>query len=130
MDAATVVRTLFAAVAARDLDAVRALVDDDTEFWPQGTAEYVGRERPYRGSEGVQEYFADLARSWVSLELEPGELRVAGEGVIAFGQARGVRPDGEHVAVPLIWTFKVRDGRLRFGRVVETVSQAERVLGG
>jgi ketosteroid isomerase-like protein len=128
MDAASVVRTLFAAVATRDVEAIRALVDDETEFWPQGTAEFVGRTEPYRGEAGVQEYFDDLSRSWQWLELEPGDFRAAGEGVIAFGRARGVRTDGHHVAVPLIWTFKVRDGRLRFARVVATVRQAERVL--
>jgi ketosteroid isomerase-like protein len=56
MDAATVVRSLFAAVASRDVDAARALVDEDAEFWPEGTAEYVGRRDPHRGPGGVREY--------------------------------------------------------------------------
>jgi ketosteroid isomerase-like protein len=125
----TVVRELFAAFAARDVDAVIARVDPAVEFWPQGTATVAGRAEPYRGHDGMREYMADVARVWRSLEVEPGDLRIAAGGVVAFGRAQGVRADGEEMSVPVIWTFKLAGDRVLSARVVATAAEAASVLG-
>lgn len=127
--AAQIVEALFEAFAARDLDAALALCSEDFEFWPQGTAERAGRSEPYRGREGMREYFVDVTRTWDELVVQPGELRVAGGGVVAFGTARG-RPagQGQELEIPVIWVFKVDDGRVVSGRVVATVAEADAAL--
>lgn len=128
-DAADLVRALFDAFAARDGDAAIALVAENFEFWPQGTAERLARVEPYRGHAGLREYLADVARVWDELVVEPGHLRVAGGGVVAFGTARG-RHAGEttEIEVPVIWVFKVADGEICSVRVVPTAAEADATL--
>jgi ketosteroid isomerase-like protein len=104
------------------------LTDPDIEFWPQGTAEGVGRAEPYRGHAGMQTYFADVERHWRELEVHPGDMRAVAGAVVAFGRAIGTRRDGTSVDVPVIWTFKVRDGRIASARVVATAAEAQQVL--
>lgn len=119
-----VIRALFDAFARRDLETALTLLDPDVEFWPQGTAERTQRTTPYRGHDGIREYFADVGRVWDDLRVEPDDLRVAGVGVVAFGTAHG-RIGAELVHQPVIWVFKLRGGRVVFGRVVATAAEAE-----
>ena len=119
---------LFAAFAARDEDALLELIAPDVEFWPAGTAPQAGRTGPYRGHAGMREYLRDVAQVWRALEVEPDELREAGQAVVAFGTARGTRSSGEQVTVPVIWVFKFRDGLLLKGRVVATAAEAAREM--
>lgn len=127
--AADIARALFGAFAARDLEAALALCHPDFEFWPQGTAERIGRDEPYRGPDGMREYFTDVQRAWERLTVEPGDLRAAGAGVVAFGTARG-RPAGSDVdiEVPVIWVFKLEDGQVRSIRVVPTAADIDAAL--
>lgn len=127
--AADLVHALFAAFAARDPDAATALVSEDFAFWPQGTAERASRREPYRGRDGLREYLHDVGQVWDELAVEPGELRVAGGGVVAFGTARG-RPAGERrqVTIPVIWVFKVDGSYVSSVRVVATAAEATATL--
>ena len=123
-----IIRALFDAFGDRDVDAALELVDPDVEFWPQGTAERAGRDGPYRGADGLREYFADVAAQWDELRVEPGELRVAGDGVVSFGTAIG-RHGGQELRQPVIWVWKLRGGRVVSGRVVATAAQAFEAAG-
>lgn len=125
-DPAEVVRGLFEAFADRDVERVLAAVDAEVEFWPEGTARRRGRGEPYRGHAGMREYLDDVAGVWERLEVRPGELRGVANAVVAFGVALGRTHAGEDVEVPVIWVFKLREGRILSGRVVETASEAIR----
>ena len=63
-----VVKATFAAFAARDLDRVLALADPDIEFIAV-TGEHAGRTDPYRGHDGMRQYFRDVAAVWEELRL-------------------------------------------------------------
>ena len=130
MDAAATVRALFVAFSARDVEAAVAACTEDVMFWPQGTASEVGRSEPYRGHAGIRRYFADVARVWAELELEPQSTRVAGQGVIAFGRARARARDGRVLDVPIIWVIKLQDTRVASLRAVGTAAEADRVARG
>jgi ketosteroid isomerase-like protein len=119
-----IIRALFDAFARRDVAAALDLVHPDVEFWPQGTAQRTQRAAPYRGHDGMREYFADVARIWDDLRVEPDDFRGAGAGVVVFGTAHG-RIGAEIVRQPVIWVWKLRDGRVVFGRVVDTAAEAE-----
>ena len=127
---ATVLR-LFDAFAARDADAALAVLHPDVELWAQPTAERVQRPAPYRGHDGFREYLADVDRAWESFRVEPGDFRVAGGGVIAFGHAEG-RARGADAAVrlPVIWVFRLRDGLVAFCRVARTAAEATEMAAG
>jgi ketosteroid isomerase-like protein len=127
VQAEEVVSALYDAFARRDVEAAVALAHPELEFWPQGTAERVGREEPYRGPDGLRRYFADVERAWEQLRVEPAELRVAGAGVVAFGRVVG-RSGGRDVELPAIWVWKLRDGLVAYVRAVATAAEADRVL--
>jgi ketosteroid isomerase-like protein len=119
---------MYDAFARRDVDAAIELAHPELEFWPHGTAERAERREPYHGHEGLRAYFADVARVWDELRVEPDELRVAGDGVVAFGTAVG-RTRGQVVRVQVIWVWKLRDGRVLSGRVVPTAADAAAAVG-
>ena len=124
-DPRDIVRGLFAAFADRDVEAAIALCDPAIDWWPEGTGARSGRQMPYRGHEGMRLYFADVAAVWDALAIDPGELRVAGNGVIVFGTVRGrLRGEAGVVEAPVIYVFKLQDGRLRTGRVAATAAEA------
>ena len=92
---------LFAAFAARDEARMERVVHPDCTFWAEGTSTAAGRAEPYHGPKGVQAYFEDAARIWDHLEVQPQDVRSAGEGVICFGVAvgrlRGARTAGRYL---------------------------------
>lgn len=106
-----VVRAVYAAFAARDFDAMAAHLHEDVEFLPQGTVEAVGRDRPYVGHAGMRAYFADVARGWDELSLDPADVRAAAGGVVVFGTIAG-RRDGARVARRVAWNWRLRDGKV------------------
>lgn len=116
---------LFRAFAARDPDAATAVLHPDLEFWAQPTGELAGRREPYRGHEGFRRYLADVDRVWEEFAVAPSDFRAAGPGVICFGHATG-RPRGsaEELRVPVIWVFRLRQGRIVFCRVARTAAEA------
>ena len=121
-----VVAAIFDAFARRDLDAVLALFDPEAEIWPQGTAERVDRTKPYRGHDGLRRYLADVEEVWEDLQVEPGELRSVAGSVVAFGTARGTPRTGPPIEQPVIWTIRLRHGRVTRIQVVATAAEAER----
>jgi ketosteroid isomerase-like protein len=105
------VRAIYDAFERHDVEAALAYVAEDMEFDPSGTKALVGREPPYRGPDGLREYFADAARAWDDLTLRADDVRAAAGSVVVFGHAEG-RVDGEPVRRRVLWTWKVRDGKV------------------
>lgn len=131
MDAPSVVRELFAAFAQRDAAALEPYVDPECRFWPQGTAEAVGRTEPYVGPEGLAVFFADASSAWDSLEVQATDVRTAGSGVVCFGVAIGrLRGQAEEQRIPVIWVFRLRGDRVVFGRAVASAAEAADVVAG
>ncbi len=109
-DEAETVRAIYDAFARRDVDAALEHVDPDVELMPSGTAARLDRREPYRGHDGVREYFADAARVWEELTLHADDIRGAAGGVVVFGHVAGIA-GGEPVSRRVIWTWQVRDGK-------------------
>jgi ketosteroid isomerase-like protein len=84
------VRRAMAAISRRDTSAFLAEVADDCELrplmsvWPQ----------PYRGHEGIERWFEDLAAVWDSFSVEPEEIRVL---------------DNDTLLVALVWKGRGKD---------------------
>jgi ketosteroid isomerase-like protein len=84
------VRRAMAAISQRDTSAFLAEVADDCELrplmsvWPQ----------PYRGHEGIERWFEDLAAVWDSFSVEPEEIRVL---------------DDDTLLVALVWKGRGKD---------------------
>jgi ketosteroid isomerase-like protein len=100
------VRRAMAAVARRDTSAFLAEVSEDCELrplmsvWPQ----------PYRGHEGIERWFDDLADVWDSFSVEPEEIRVLDDDtllVVLLWKGRGKdRPDELSGPAAALWRFR------------------------
>ena len=129
MDAEEAVRELFAAFARNDPAGAEPFVHPECRFWPQGTAEAVGRIDPYEGHSGIAAYFEDVGRAWETLEVRPTDVRSAGAGVICFGVAIGrLKGGAEDQRIPVIWVFRLRDSRIIFGRAARSAAEARELI--
>ena len=104
-----VVRAIYAAFAARDLEAGLAHVGPDCEIVVEGTARRAGRSGPYRGHDGLRDYFADVERTWDDLTLHADDFRVLPGSVVVMGYVHGRRGE-EEVRRKVLWTWRLRDG--------------------
>ena len=104
-----VVRAIYDAFTRRDVEAALAFIAPDIEWLPAGTAELTGRTEPYRGHEGVREYFAEVEEAWEDLRLFADDIRVAGPGVVVFGHVEG-RAGGRAFSTRVLWTWRVEGG--------------------
>ena len=105
-----VVRAIYAAFAARDLEGAIAFLAPDCELHLRGTQARIGREEPYRGHAGMREYYADVERTWEDLVLFADDFRAIPGAVVVMGHVEG-RIRGEPVNRRSVWTWKVKDGK-------------------
>jgi ketosteroid isomerase-like protein len=113
-----VVRAIYAAFARRDLDAALAWVAADCELHAEGTARAAGREGPYRGHEGVRQYFADVGRVWDELILHADDTRVLPGYVIVIGHVTARRGETT-MERSVVWTWRLKDGKAISVRVLD-----------
>jgi ketosteroid isomerase-like protein len=111
-----VVRAVYAAFAARDIEGMLAHLAPDCVLIVEATARMAGRTAPYRGHAGIREYFADADRVWERLTLHADDFRVLPGSVIVMGHAAG-RRDGRPVRRTAMWTWRLRDGLVSSVRV-------------
>ena len=116
-DDVELVRRLFAAFAARDLDAALPYIAPDCELHLE-TRRRAGRPGPYRGHDGLREYFADVERVWDELDLYLDDFRTIPGAVITMGHVEG-RIGEERMRRAAVWTWKLRDGKAVSIRVAD-----------
>jgi ketosteroid isomerase-like protein len=117
-----VVKAMFAAFAARDLETVLAVSDPDIEFVAV-TGEHAGRTEPYLGHEGMRQYFRDVAAVWEELRLTPREFHPVGDVILVTGKVTA-RSRGRTVTGSTGWIWRVRDGRVAYGKVFASAADA------
>jgi ketosteroid isomerase-like protein len=122
-----VARAVFAAFAERDVERVLELIDPEVEFSAM-TSDYAGRTEPYRGHEGIRQYFRDVAEVWDDLRLTPRDYREVGDSILVTGRVNA-RSHSRIVDGSTGWIFRVRGGRMVYGRVYPSAADAERAAG-
>jgi ketosteroid isomerase-like protein len=101
-----VVERMFAAWAARDVEALLGCVDPEVEWRTAADGQV------YRGHEGAREFFE---RQMTAQRLDVPLQRVAQVGpgrVLAVGRLRLIRPGRGLSDSPGVWAFHVSDGRI------------------
>lgn len=116
-------RGIFDAFADRDVEAMLALMTEDVEFLPV-TANIATDGMPYRGHEGIRQYFEDAARLWGKLRLFPDEIRPVGDTVVVTLGRIHARGGGMILDRPTGWVWGIRDGRIASGRVYGSHGEA------
>ena len=117
-----VVKAMFAAFAARDLETVLALADPDIELTAV-TGEQAGRSDPYRRHDGLRWYFRDVAGVWEELRLTPREFRKAGDLILVTGKV-SARSRSRTITGSTGWVWRVRDGKVVYVRVYASAADA------
>lgn len=113
-----VVRGIYAAFAARDIEAATKLLSPDCELHLRGTQNLIGREEPYRGHAGMREYYDDVERTWDELTLFANDFRAIPGAVVVMGHVEG-KLNGEPVRRGAVWTWKVQAGKATEVRVAD-----------
>jgi ketosteroid isomerase-like protein len=113
-----IVRAIYAAFAVRDLEGALDFVSPDCEIHVEGTARATGRKAPYRGHEGLREYFADVEAIWHELEIHAEDYRVVPGSVIVMGHVDG-RGDAGPFRRACVWTWRIAQGRAVQVRVAD-----------
>src|SRR4051812_14981368 len=111
-----VVRAIYEAFGRRDLSAALEHLAPDCELHAGGTAEAAGHGSPYRGHDGVRQYFADVSAVWDELVLHAEDFGVLPGSVVVIGHV-SARRAGEPMQRSVVWTWKVRDGLARSVKV-------------
>ena len=86
-----------------------ALLDPEVEWHTSGRLPDV--ELVYRGHEEVLEFFRDFKDPWESIEIEPEEIREAGDIVVVRVRFRAKGRAGIEVDLELIHVYTIRDGK-------------------
>jgi ketosteroid isomerase-like protein len=119
-----VVRRVYEAFDARDVDALIAICTADVEFLPV-TANLTTGGVPYRGHDGLRLYFEDVARVWDDVRLYPDALDDRGDTVVVLGRVHA-RGGGMVIDRPTGWVWRLHDGKIRHGRVFASHEEASR----
>jgi ketosteroid isomerase-like protein len=117
-----VVKEVFAAFAARDPERVVAVLDPDVVFIAV-TGGILGRTEPYRGHEGVREYFRDVGRVWDELVLTPREFEEVGDAILVTGRV-SARSPSRMISGSTGWVWRVRNGLVVYVRVYGSAAEA------
>jgi ketosteroid isomerase-like protein len=113
-----IVRRVFAAFNARDVEELVRLFDPECEFQPF-RAQLEGQI--YRGHEGMRRFASDMEEDWDTYLIDPTEFRAREDRVGVAGHITAVAP-GPRVIIESRAGF-VFD--LREGRILRVVSHSD-----
>ena len=125
-----IVERVLGAFNRRDVEAALRLTDPEIDFFAPETGSLARQPyHHYPGHEGIRLYFDDVVRVWERLQLEPREFREADDCVVVLGRVRGRTRAGQTVEEKAAWAWRIRDGKIVWGRVYANASEALREAG-
>ena len=124
------VRKVLEAFNLRDVETVVEAAHVKIAFFAPTAVVTERRYDLYRGHDGIRAYFDDVASVWEELLIQPDEYRYDGDGVVALGTVRGRLKGGQQpIESGVAWAWRVRDGKLVWGRVYTNPDDALGDLG-
>jgi ketosteroid isomerase-like protein len=123
-----VIEAVYTAFAERDVEGVLARLHPDVEF-SAVTGDQAGRPGPYRGHDGMRQYFRDVAEVWDELRVVPSEFRQSGDTILVTGRV-SARSPARLVAGSTGWIWRLRDGLVAYARVYPSAAEAMAAFEG
>jgi len=123
-----VIKAVFEAFSERDVEGVVARSHPEVEF-SAVTGDHAGRTEPYRGHDGLRQYFRDVSAVWDELRIVPGEYREDGDVILVTGRV-SARSPARIVAGSTGWIWRVRDGLVTYARVYPSAADAMAAFEG
>jgi ketosteroid isomerase-like protein len=123
-----VVKAVFAAFAERDVEGVLAHAGSEIVFSPV-TGDYAGRTEPYRGHDGLRQYFRDVATVWDELRIVPDDFREDGDVILVTGRV-SARSPARIVAGSTGWIWRLEEGLVVYIRVYQSAADAMAAFEG
>jgi ketosteroid isomerase-like protein len=123
-----VIEAVYTAFAERDVEGVIAHLDPDVVF-SAVTGEQAGRSEPYRGHDGVRQYFRDVAEIWDELRIVPSDYRYDGNTILVTGRV-SARSPARIVAGSTGWIWRLVEGRVVYVRVYASAADAMAAFEG
>ncbi|MGH2981025.1 MAG: nuclear transport factor 2 family protein [Solirubrobacterales bacterium] len=118
----------YRAFSQRDLDGLKKIADPKIEIHTV-TGMLAGREEPYRGHEGIIEYFSDVSEMWDEIELTAAQFHELSDSrLVVFGRVRA-RRELAVIDAPNAWLWEVAEGRIRSARVFGDPQAARELIG-
>ena len=112
----------------RDVEGLVALTTADLQWFPAMPGIVAGDS--FHGREGVEQYFAGLAETWVEYRSIVEEFRDLGDSVLMLGQLEGRgRGSGAAVAAPQGTVCEFRGGRISVIRTYLDHADALKAVG-
>jgi serine phosphatase RsbU (regulator of sigma subunit)/ketosteroid isomerase-like protein len=122
------VERLYTAFNRRDPDEVVAVCDEGMEFFPIGTAQEIGRDAPYIGPTGLEEYLRDVERAWDELQITPKVVERHGRSLLVRGRVYARSRQLGIRDMPVAWIWALVDGKFTRGEVFRDPEEAVRRL--
>jgi ketosteroid isomerase-like protein len=123
-----IVQEVFVAFERRDIDALIRLCAPDMVFEPV-TARVAAGGEAYRGHDGLRAYLDDVGRVWQELRPSPDTYREGRDGIVVATGRVYAWGAGRVVDSPAGWLWRLRDGRIVYGRIFDSTSAALEAVG-
>jgi ketosteroid isomerase-like protein len=126
----TIVRAIYACMAAGDVPGLIARMDPDIVWTEAENFPYADRS-PYRGPDGVLSgLFARLGSEWDGFAAVPDEFLDAGDTIVVLGRYRGTyHATGRALDAQFAHVWTVEGGRATAFRQYTDTLQAAQVTG-
>lgn len=127
-DNVELIQHAFAAWNRGDVEWLVANADPEIEITSL-TSEVRGE--PYRGHDGVRQWFADTHDAFAVVEPRPEDLRAIGDFVVVSGIIRWQGKDSgiEMVNQAVAWVWTLRDAKVLRGEIFTDRDQALQAVG-
>ena len=105
-----IVRSMFAAYRAGDVEAVIDTADPDIELRPGLVGGLEGTV--YRGREGFRAFLEDIDAAWELFRIETEDFRDLGDTVLVLGRVRADARDGMTLEASAGWICGMQRGKI------------------
>lgn len=124
------VRSFYAALAVRDAERFRTLLDPNIE-WSSAENFVYADNSPYVGIDAVVNLiFGRLFADWDAFSMNPFEILGGGEVVIANGRFRGIfKVNRAPVDAQFVQVFQFKDGRIVRCQMYTDTAQFKDTIG-